>query len=138
MTSSYVDIFKLLLSRGKTHAEALAEFDRDAINKALREGLDGNDISGGITLLDLMSVADREEANRRDLENQAIPLWLAGWTSETPMPKRQTEVMSWFWRAPSKRPGKPGRKYLSTSQAFNAMKKQLTPQPAAPNGEERR
>ena len=119
MTSAYVDIFRLLLAKGKTHAEALAEFDRKAVNEALRKGLDDNDISSGCTLLDLMSLAGREERSKADMENQAIPLWLAGWTSH-PVTK-DSDVFQWQWRAPSKRPGKPGRKYPSTSQAFNAM-----------------
>jgi len=139
MRDVYRDAFKKFLAEGMTHLEALEQFDREKMNDALRESLeiDGhnlftakdrylrNDWSSGNELLDLLSVANREESNKRDLETQAIPLWLAGWTSESDG-KRQEEVMSWYWRAPSKRLGKPGRKYLSTSQAFNAMVKSQT------------
>lgn len=58
------------------------------------------------------------EARERDLV-QVRALLAAGWKYE--LPDGDPEPMSWYWRAPPKRPGKLGRKYLSTNQAYNAM-----------------
>ena len=33
-------------------------------------------------------------------------------------------VMSWYWRRPPRRKGQKGRFFLSTNQAFNALKKE--------------
>lgn len=95
---------------------------------------------GRTMLLDLAAVAGREECDETAME-QATELWMAGWTSELPdsykTPEaietakhdtwRRCAVMSWYWRRPSRRQGKPGRKYWSTNQAFNAMKKEAAP-----------
>ncbi len=58
------------------------------------------------------------ERNERDLE-QAGALWKAGWTAETH--RDGMEIMSYYWRRPGKRTGKPGRLFLSTSQAHSAL-----------------
>jgi hypothetical protein len=58
--------------------------------------------------------------NEHDLDTQAYELWGAGWTSHPQ--SKGAKVMSWYWRQPPRRPGKPGRLFLSTNQAFNAMK----------------
>lgn len=34
-----------------------------------------------------------------------------------------TEPWQWYWRAPAKRAGSKGRRYLSTQQAFNALQR---------------
>lgn len=52
---------------------------------------------------------------------QVEALLAAGWRYE--LPREDLEPWQWYWRAPPKRPGKPGRKYLSTNQAFNAMRR---------------
>jgi len=123
------DTFLRFLAEGMTHAEALAEFNRGEWNEAMNAEIMEGGSNRSDSLLDLAAKAGFEERNLRDLD-QAIELWQAGWTSEDPNPQRdhscfwsQSQVMSWYWRAPSKRPGKPGRRYLSTNQAFNAMKK---------------
>lgn len=121
---TYRDAFKELLKRGMTPLEALREFERDRFNGALLEELDlrkreaWDDDS---SLLSLAARAGREESNETEME-KAIELWIAGWTSETPH-STQEDVMSWYWRRPTRRPGKPGRRYLSTQQAYNAMKR---------------
>lgn len=60
------------------------------------------------------------ESRERDLV-QVRALLAAGWRFE--LPSDDAEPMSWYWRAPPKRKGAKGRKYLSTNQAFNAMQK---------------
>lgn len=113
-----------------THAEAFREFDEDAIRKAAWQEMESNPnaIHDENSLWGLCCKAGWEESNEKSLE-QAHDLWQMGWTSEVPNPSnskdfwRQCHTMSLYWRAPSKRPGKPGRRYLSTNQAWRAMKR---------------
>ena len=72
-----------------------------------------------------------------DLRHECMPqveaLIDAGWKYELPelvnrkdgdkKPLMETEPWQWYWRAPSKRKGSKGRRYLSTNQAFNALNK---------------
>ncbi len=141
---TYRDAFLKFVREGMNHEEARDQFDADKLQAAVNAELERGDsvqvfsmdpigntnACGHETLFDLVVKASHEERNRKDFEEQATPLMLAGWTMETPNPTnskdfwRQTQVMSLYWRAPSKRPGKPGRRYLSTNQAFNAMRKE--------------
>jgi len=61
-----------------------------------------------------------------DSRKQAMPQvearMAAGWTFE--VPACGTEPWQWYWRRPSRRPGKPGRKFVSTNQAFNAVQRE--------------
>ena len=50
-------------------------------------------------------------------------LLLANWKFELPQ-TRDPEPFQWYWRSPPKENRKKGRLYLSTTQAFNAMKKE--------------
>lgn len=85
-----------------------------------------------------MSVEEWRDAVQESIlesRNAALPqvdaLLQAGWRYELPEivnrkegeppAKHFTEPWQWYWRAPSKRKGHPGRRYLSTNQAFNAM-----------------
>lgn len=61
----------------------------------------------------------RRDANRRAMV-ECRALLAAGWTFELPdIP--DPEVWQWYWRRPGKRPGKPGRLFLSPTQAYNAL-----------------
>ncbi len=142
---TYRDAFLKFIREGMSYAEALEQFDEDEWNRAvMKEMFDHdalldpvtrqwitNDSRGLPALFQLSILANFQMSSKRDFEEQAVPLMIAGWTSEMPEcyrhnsqdPWRQCPVMSLYWRAPSKRPGKPGRKYLSTQQAYNAMKK---------------
>jgi len=69
---------------------------------------------------------------RRETLEQVDALLAAGWYYELPeivnfdRPSRNfSEPWQWYWRAPAKGGRKRGRRYLSTSQAFNAMCRQL-------------
>ena len=130
----YRDAFLDLLAKGFTHFEALETFDRDEWNEAMTAEIMSGDCkqfdrsllhyitaSGKPSLLDLAGKAVMESCDREALE-QAHELWMAGWTSEPVTPKSQ--VMSWYWRRPPRRAGKPGRKYLSTNQAWMALKRE--------------
>lgn len=55
-------------------------------------------------------------------QREADALMAAGWRFEIPS-ESATEPWQWYWYAPPKRKNSNGRKYLSTSQAFNAMQK---------------
>jgi len=122
---TYRDAFKAMLKSGMTPLEALHEFETEKFNAALLEELEirkGDAWHDANSLLSLAARAGREESNQREME-KAIELWLAGWTSETPH-STQEDVMSWYWRRLPRRKGKPGRRYLSTQQAYNAMKRE--------------
>jgi len=137
---TYRDSFLAFVAGGMTHSEALDQFDRKEWNAALVAELSlirlnpktlNMEVHDGLPpLLSLDSMAGREQADQKDME-QAIELWGAGWTSEVPDCFRhnsrdfwrQCPVMSWYWRRPSRRQGKPGRKYLSTNRAWMAMKR---------------
>jgi hypothetical protein len=130
----YRDAFLQMLKDGKTHAEAMLEFDTAKFDAAMIAEIESGaakrrfnwrtrewqSASGQVTLLELGAKALRESTNEMDL-GQAIELWMEGWTSEPQRP--DADVMSWYWRRPSRRPGRPGRRYLSTNQAYNAMQK---------------
>lgn len=112
-------LFRANLAAGMTHAEAATLFTPDDLRTALfSEEFAPPEAH---ELLNLLGKAQREEMNDRDMD-QAIELWLAGWKSETPH-KTQTDVMSWYWRRPARTKTRPGRLFLSTNQAFSAMKK---------------
>jgi len=62
----------------------------------------------------------REEAHEKDFE-QAIELWMAGWTSE-PL-RHGLEVMSWYWRRPPIGKRSRGKLFYSTNQAFMSLRR---------------
>lgn len=144
------DSFLKFMANGMTYDEALSQFDEEEFTRAAMAELecgytrtlsvfDGIERAGNIvtnderelpSLFDLKVHANFERENGVNGESyqQALDLWQAGWTSECEKPVSldfwaQKQVMAWYWRRPSKRPGKPGRKYLSTNQAWQAMKK---------------
>jgi hypothetical protein len=140
---TYRELFHKFVADGMSYMEAEEQFGKEELQAAVNAELERGDsvqvfcmdpmgntnACGHETLFDLVVKAQFERRNLKDFEEQAVPLMLAGWTSEQVNPTnskdfwRQTQVMSLQWRAPSKRPGKPGRKYLSTTQAFNAMRR---------------
>lgn len=65
---------------------------------------------------------DARDRRERDLL-QVRALLAAGWKYELPEGHDDLEPMSWYWRAPPKRAGSRGRRYLSTNQAYNAMQR---------------
>jgi hypothetical protein len=115
-----VDLFHDLLSQGKTHAEVEAMFTRQQILDLMC--FDG-DVENRLEFLKLCGLARMEQWNDFDM-GKATELWLAGWTSETPHSSQKHMVMSWYWRRPPRTKNLPGRRYLSTDQAYNAMKKE--------------
>lgn len=77
-------------------------------------------------MLNLAARQSHKESNDEEME-KALKLSSAGWTpflhsGHTPHPFTGTvDVMSWFWRRPGKRHGKPGRVFRSTNQAYIAF-----------------
>ncbi len=114
--------FQMLLAQGMTPLEALREFDREEWNKAVREEIE---IYGPNppepSLLDLSARANREGMNERDL-SKALELWLAGWKSESVT--KESDIFQWQWRRPPRMKNSLGMKFLSTDQAYNALKKE--------------
>lgn len=130
MSDSIRDTFLALMKQGMTALEAYREFDPETWKKALRDEIDAGILSdyrcraedGGKSLLHYQSEMVWMEMDERDLD-LAMELWGNGWTSETPH-KSQQHIFQWYWRRPSRRPGKPGRRFVSTTQAYNAMRKE--------------
>lgn len=62
---------------------------------------------------------------RRRAVQQCDLLIDANWRFEIPEivnnAKYETEPWQWYWRAPPKRKGKKGRRFLSTQQAYNFL-----------------
>jgi hypothetical protein len=63
-----------------------------------------------------------------------LKLSAAGWEAQKPVLNHvpdpnnfwdRVRPMSWKWRRPSRRPGKPGRLFHSTNQAWRSMLKEL-------------
>lgn len=141
------DSFLRLVAEGMSHHEAMLCFDEEEWRKAMWEELETlsavRDATGNLVtnderrlpaLLELSSMASfeaRSAIGSHDMD-QAMELWAAGWTSEVPNPEHHgkhgfwshTQVMSFYWRRPPRRPGKPGRRYLSTNQAWMALKRE--------------
>jgi hypothetical protein len=100
-----------------------------AFLSAPKAGPDQPEVAG--RLLACLAVVGRMNQDDEDME-QALELTAAGWEVQTPPPRatpprniwEQTAVMSWKWRRPSRRPGKPGRLFLSTNQAFRALERE--------------
>ncbi len=134
------DSFLRFMAEGASYREALELFDLAEFRAAAMAELDGdlvrrvspmedilragdfvtNDSRGLPALLELLVHAQIEQGQQPCA--QCLDLWAAGWTSEVPNPKYgPCQSMSLYWRAPSKRPGKLGRRYLSTNQAWNAL-----------------
>lgn len=144
---TYRDSFLRLVAQGMTYREAMECFDPAELQAAVRQEMDRGDCRkhqyGQIifeadeeptTLFDLTVRAEFERRNSLDSNDgqQCLALWQAGWTSENANPTSagfwgQPQLMSLYWRAPSKRAGKPGRRYLSTNQAYNALMRSQQP-----------
>lgn len=136
---TFRDSFLRFIAEGMSYSEALAEFDLQAFQKAmlaegeLRPGCGRDEES----LLSLLACAGREERDARDME-KAIELWSHGWTSELPESYttkeaieaaktdmwRRCAVMSFYWRRPPRTKSRKGKRFLSTDQAYNALRKE--------------
>jgi hypothetical protein len=143
---TYRDSFLRFMADGMSYSEALEQFDQDEFANAafvemysrearidlLTHEFVTNDSRKLPALFQLLTRAQFEKRNSVDGRDyqQALELWQAGWTSEskTNPPKpgfwHQAQVMSWYWRRPPRRPGKPGRRYLSTNQAWTALQRE--------------
>lgn len=118
-TDTYRDAFLKFVAGGMTHAEALDQFDENEWRAATLQELDDkgtrihptthelvtNDERNLPSLLSLGALANFQKRSQKDFEEQAIPLMLAGWTSEVPNPTNrkdpclQCQTMSLYWRA---------------------------------------
>lgn len=145
---TYRDAFLAFLKEGMTYAEAREQFDQKEWHQAVYAELDSeglvrldmeshelvtNDERGLLSLLALDARASfeaRSAVGSRDMD-QAMELWAAGWKSEVPNPEHndkhgfwsQSQVMSFYWRRPPRRPGSLGMRFYSTQQAYNALKR---------------
>jgi hypothetical protein len=125
----------LHLKDGKDVREAILEIGEELVSEATFQG-EGKATETQQRLLACLAVKARMDRDDKDME-QALELTAAGWTAEDPRDASlpppsniwgKTPVMSWYWRAPSKRKGCAGRLYRSTQQALNAFKKtKVTP-----------
>lgn len=58
---------------------------------------------------------------RKSTQPQVDALMAAGWQFVLPEDCLDPEPFQWRWRRPGKRPGKPGRMFPSTGQAYSAL-----------------
>lgn len=84
--------------------------------KSVRTLYEEDDMAHAIEISKLQS--------NREGNAQAWALIRAGWRLEWPE-RDYLETFSWAWRRPPKRPGKPGRRFASTNQAYNAMMREM-------------
>lgn len=65
------------------------------------------------------------ESARSELD-KVQALIAAGWLPDLELFDHHPDAdpWQWAWRRPSKREGKPGRRFASTGQAYNAMRKE--------------
>ncbi len=117
-----VEMVRLIMARGKTALEAFREFSDAEMGAAVNAELDAKQGPGFGPLFELACEAGAEERDEKDME-QAVELWLAGWTSEKP--SASCAVMSWYWRSPPKGKRPRGKLHLSTNQAYRAMRRSL-------------
>jgi len=122
MYQAYTEMFQLMLNQGKTHLEAYRQFDEDKLRAAMRDAFDDGDHEDIMPLLDLMAKAGEQESDEKD-RDQCFDLWGAGWTHEKVTP--DSRPMSWYWRSPPKGKRPLGRRYLSTNQAWMAMRRAM-------------
>lgn len=128
-----VTLIECLMEEGQDVRDAILEIGEERVQASMIAG-DGLATPAQHRLLDFLSIKLRMDADEEDM-GQALELTSAGWMSEDPravhsphLPPpatiwEKTAVASWKWRAPSRRPGKPGRLYHSTNQAWRAMKR---------------
>lgn len=147
---TYRAAFLLFMAEGMNYDEALQQFDEEEFSRlawqemdtgeAVREiGEHGFALGEHVTndsrqlpaLWTLLIRAQHERHNGADSPDfqQALELWAAGWKSENANPVSpgfwgQTQVMSWYWRRPPRRVDSKGMLFLSTQQAFNALKRE--------------
>ena len=77
-------------------------------------------------MLDLAARHYHQLSNQAEMQ-KALELSRAGWVAQlgpahSPHPfTGAVDVMSWYWRRPSRSKGRNGRLFLSTGQAYNAL-----------------
>ncbi len=83
-------------------------------------------------MLEILARKGHKESNDAEME-KALELSAAGWQAElgpghVPHPfTGSVDVMSWYWRRPPRRKGSKGRLFLSTNQAYMALKREPKP-----------
>lgn len=68
-------------------------------------------------------IEQSKHEGRMEAMPQVDALMAAGWKFEIPS-QSGTEPWQWYWRRPPRRKGTKGRLFLSTNQAFNALKRE--------------
>jgi hypothetical protein len=118
---SALHILQRLMAQGKDAYEAVEAFGVPAFHAVMREEFETNSRFMSDPLFDIAVEHSRKSCENWDFA-QATDLWLAGWTSEAQ--SSNSQVMSWYWRRPARRKNIPGRRYLSTNQAWMAMRRE--------------
>lgn len=142
---TYRHAFLCFLAQGMGYDEAMAQFDEREFSRLAIEELEIKDAVIDPTLMELVTNDERKEPalfelysraqfeKRNNVDSpdfqQAMDLWAAGWKSELPRTPgenfwSQVQVMSYYWRRPSKRKGSKGRLFLSTNQAWQALRRE--------------
>jgi hypothetical protein len=101
--------------------EDLLFLDNEGLRLAALSAIDSQDLG----LLSRIGKRFAERGCRREDRKQANELLAAGWTIVLP-DSHDAPVMAWYWRRPPKRVGSKGRLFMSTNQAWNAMRKETS------------
>ncbi len=91
----------------------------DELMERTRAAIDVDDWS---TFLSLSEELYLRSDTMKEGRQQSRELFAAKWELE--LPGEHLDPWQWAWRRPSKRTGKPGRRFASTNQAWRAMKRE--------------
>jgi hypothetical protein len=80
------------------------------------------------TVVGMRAMEQSQQAEVRELIS-------AGWMPE--LSDRDLMPFQWAWRRPTKRPGKPGRRFASTGQAYGALQRERRDDESLTKGEGR-
>lgn len=114
-----LDMLQNRISLGMTKDEAVQDVGQPAFHAAAISAITQY---GKKHPLFWFAVDVTVESRHDSYLQKALDLYAAGWTSETPH-ESQTEIMSWYWRRPPMGNRKTGRRFMSTDQAWNHMRK---------------
>lgn len=125
------DIIEIRIAQLRAEGlDALAiseEIGMENLRSAWRDNLDDEQ---GRRLLDFCAEVTALRCDQEEME-KALELTSAGWEAQKPerVPAgdtiwHQVRVMSWYWRRPARTKTRPGRLFLSTNQAWRAMRRE--------------
>lgn len=124
MTADFAhDLMNRFTGEGMSLTEARKQFSDDDWRSAVNDALEL--LGAEHPFFALACQCSREESHEECLETQCYELMMAGWTVE---PNKREDAWAWKWRRPARTKHRPGRLYLSTNQAYRALKRENQPE----------